>query len=348
MLHTSGVDAELALVFDPDPDKAAAFAARSGARVAASVDEVLDGVDAVYVTSWTYEHRALVEAVVARGLPVFCEKPLATTVADTVAMIDAVEAAGVVNQVGLVLRDSPAFNFLRHLIRWPASGRLMNVVFRRQVIDQGHYASRGGRTRPGPEAGTLIGTIHDLDLSRWLRARRQRGGSPRSSTTSPARGPAVATLAFTWGGALHTSVWHDILGSRRCASGVLREHHYVLEGDVGPVRWTLDGDEGSLEARRSWPVAELGIEVQPRCGHRGGRRRDPATRRSPMRCGPTWWRPPLPSAADPTNPGSRPRARRPPRPVWPAAPTDPGQSAAIVLQVRRRSPFHPVRSACGA
>ena len=43
----------------------------------------------------------------------FCEKPLATNLDDARRMIDAVQASGVVNQVGLVLRDSPAFLFLK-------------------------------------------------------------------------------------------------------------------------------------------------------------------------------------------------------------------------------------------
>src|SRR5262249_31053468 len=143
MLHTGARDAELVLVHDPDGAKAEAFAAASGAAVAASEDEVLDGSDAVYVCTWTAEHRRLVEKVAARGLAVFCEKPLAFDAVDAQAMVDAVARAGVVNQVGLVLRDSPSFLYLRHLVQQPENGRVMSVVFRDDqfIPIQGMYSS---------------------------------------------------------------------------------------------------------------------------------------------------------------------------------------------------------------
>ena len=162
MLHTSGADAEIALVHDPDPAKAESFAAASGAAVAASEDELLSSVDAVYVCTWTAEHPRLVAEVAARGLPVFCEKPLAVGLEPALAMVEAVRAAGVTNQVGLVLRDSPAFGYLRHLIDQPESGRVMSVVFRddQYIPIQGQY---GSTWRADPDQGRLghpAGALH--------------------------------------------------------------------------------------------------------------------------------------------------------------------------------------------
>src|SRR3954454_11757073 len=106
-LHVGRADVTWAGVFDPDPDRAEQFAAASGATVCASEEVVLDGCDAVYVCTWTAEHPRLVAAAVERGLAVFCEKPLAVNLAAAQAMTDTVARAGVVNQVGLVLRHSP-------------------------------------------------------------------------------------------------------------------------------------------------------------------------------------------------------------------------------------------------
>ena len=50
MLHTSGADAAIVAVHDPDEAKAAAFAERSGATVVATEAEVIEASDAVYVT----------------------------------------------------------------------------------------------------------------------------------------------------------------------------------------------------------------------------------------------------------------------------------------------------------
>ena len=76
------------------------------------------------------EHPRLVDAASTRGLAIFCEKPLATTEAGARAMTESVTRAGVTNQVGLVLRRSPAFLWLRHIITAPEAGAVMSVVFR--------------------------------------------------------------------------------------------------------------------------------------------------------------------------------------------------------------------------
>src|SRR5882724_4742993 len=77
-LHVSDADVGWAGVFDPDPDRAQDFASASGATLCETEEQVLDDCDAVYVCTWTAEHPRLVAAAAARGLPVFCEKPLAT------------------------------------------------------------------------------------------------------------------------------------------------------------------------------------------------------------------------------------------------------------------------------
>ena len=54
-----------------------------------------------------------------------------------------VEGAGVTNQVGLVLRRSPAFTLARQLLADPAAGRVMAVVLRDDqfIPTQGMYGS---------------------------------------------------------------------------------------------------------------------------------------------------------------------------------------------------------------
>jgi predicted dehydrogenase len=130
-------------------------------------DEVIDACDAVYVCTWTSAHPRLVEAAASRGRAVFCEKPLATDLAGARRMTDVVARAGVVNQVGLVLRRSPAFALARDLVRDPASGRVMAVIFRddQYLPVQGIYDStwRADVTRAG--AGVLVEhSIHAVDL----------------------------------------------------------------------------------------------------------------------------------------------------------------------------------------
>lgn len=143
MLRRSGEAFVRTGVYDRDPARAEAFARASGHTVAASEAEVLDGCDAVYVCTWTSEHPRLVEEAAARGLAVFCEKPLATDLDGARSMLACVQEAGIAHQVGLILRRSPAFTVLRDLVQRPESGRVMSVVFRDDqfIPIRGTYAS---------------------------------------------------------------------------------------------------------------------------------------------------------------------------------------------------------------
>ena len=256
-LRGSGADVDIAAVYDIDPQRTEAFAAASGATAMASVDAVLEAVDAAYVCAWTSAHPGLVAEVAARGIAVFCEKPLATTVADARAMASAVEDAGVINQVGLVLRSSPAFLELRHLLDDPRNGRVQAVVLRDDQFlpVRGMYGStwRADVERAG--AGTLLEhSIHDVDILEWLLG-PMSSVSARSSSFHGHPGiedTVVAALAWPDGaqGSL-TSVWHQLLErpSLRRLEVICERAFFTLEHDVvGPVTWTrADGDVGSIE-----------------------------------------------------------------------------------------------------
>jgi predicted dehydrogenase len=278
MLKGSGAEVRIAAVYDCDHDRAERFATENDARVATSEDELIAAVDAVYVCTWTAEHRRLVDAIAAAGKAVFCEKPLALNLTDAIEMVRAVETSGVTNQVGLVLRDSPAFLWLRELVRRPDAGRVMSVVFRddQYIPIQGIYESswRGDPARAG--SGTLLEhSIHDLDLLEWLFG----SVTDVSARTAEFHGIAgiedlaVVTLSFDSGavGTL-TSVWHDILErpSQRRMEVFCERAHLVLEGDVfGPVRWTFtkcaDGTTESGSAENHELFALLGeAGVTPR------------------------------------------------------------------------------------
>lgn len=256
-LRVSGEAFERAGVYDPDPARAEAFARASGSTVCASEEEVLDSCDAVYICTWTSEHPRLVDAAVERGLALFCEKPLATTLDGARRMQRAVEVAEVPNQVGLVLRRSPAFAMLRELAHAPEAGRIMTVVFRddQYIPVRGMYAStwRGEVDKVG--AGALLEhSIHDVDILEAV-VGPVSDVSARSAEFHGLAGIedlVVATLGFDNGaiGTL-TSVWHDIdaRGSLRRLEVFCERALFTLEGDwFGPLTWERDdGTRGTLE-----------------------------------------------------------------------------------------------------
>ena len=111
-LRRSGVEAEhevvRAGVFDTHPARATTFAAAAGHTMTDSEDAVPDACDAIHICTCTSEHPRQVAKAVERGLPIFCEKPLAVNLQLARSMTEQVVAAGVTNQVGLVLRRSAA------------------------------------------------------------------------------------------------------------------------------------------------------------------------------------------------------------------------------------------------
>lgn len=303
-LRRSGAESECGViragVYDPDRARAEAFAAASGHTVCATEDNVLDGCDVVYVCTWTSEHPRQVAKALERGLHVFCEKPLAISLAAAEHMAATADAAGVTNQVGLVLRRSPAYIWARHLASDSAAGRVMAVVFRDDqfIPIQGHYSStwRGDKDLVG--AGTLLEhSIHDIDMLRFLVGDIVRVSANEANFhgLDGIEDVVTATLAFA-NGALGTltSVWHDNLArpSLRRAEILCERRFIVIEGDdwFGPVTWTdtdgaghtLEGealsaaaealDEGSLNpdgefvravaaGRPSWPDLDTAVEA---------------------------------------------------------------------------------------
>jgi predicted dehydrogenase len=256
-LRSSKLPVERAGVYDPDARRAEAFAEVSGHTAMASEDDVLDSCDAVYVCTWTSEHLRQVGKAAARGLAVFCEKPLAFDVATAEQMAALVGQAGVVNQVGLVLRHSPAYLWAKHLVDDATAGAVMGVVFRddQYIPIQGRYDStwRGDRTLAG--SGTLLEhSVHDVDMLRFLVGEIDRVSAHTTNFHGHDGIEDVATATARFGnGALGTlaSIWHDNLArpSLRRVEIFCARRHVVIEGDdwYGPVSWTdTDGDSHTV------------------------------------------------------------------------------------------------------
>ena len=250
-------------VHDTDRGRAERFAAASGHNVMDTVEDVLASCDAVYICTWTSEHRPLVEAAVRAGTSVFCEKPLATTLSDAVAITDLLESTNTINQVGLVLRHSPAYLMARHLIHAEAAGRVMSVVFRDDqfIPTQGHYASTWRSDASKAGAGTLLEhSIHDVDMLHALIGPIRAVSARRSNFHGHSGIEDVVATTFAFAtddgsaspqGVL-TSVWHDNLArpSLRRVEVFCERRFVSIDGDdwFGPVSWTdSDGTTSSIE-----------------------------------------------------------------------------------------------------
>jgi len=263
-------NAEITAAFDPDTERSQRFVTEFSPRgLDAASDNAADVIaesDAVYICTWTSEHPSLVKEAAKRGKAIFCEKPLAKSLQEASAMTETVLNAGVVNQVGLVLRHSPSFRWLHSQVTTADAGRLMNIVFRddQYIPTQGLYNSdwRGDFAKAG--GGTLLEhSVHDLDLLRWMMG-PIASVSARMGYVHGLAGiddqTTVMLTAESGAQAALVSVWHDILSrpSQRRVEAICERGFFSLEGDwSGPVRFerAIDEDsptpaQGSLDGRK--------------------------------------------------------------------------------------------------
>jgi predicted dehydrogenase len=129
-----------------------------------------DDIDVVSVVVANHLHREIVEELAAAGKHVLCEKPLAPTSTDAQAMLDAVEAAGVVARVGFTFRRTPGIAATRQQIESGALGRPL-YVNAQYWTDYGSdpQAPMSWRYRGGPGSGALadLGS-HLADTAEFL------------------------------------------------------------------------------------------------------------------------------------------------------------------------------------
>jgi predicted dehydrogenase len=95
----------------------------------ANYEELLDedGLEAVIIATPPHWHALQFIAALARGLDVYCEKPLAYDIREGQAMVAAAEKAGRVVQVGFQRRQSPAIRAVRDYIQEGGPGRIVQV-----------------------------------------------------------------------------------------------------------------------------------------------------------------------------------------------------------------------------
>jgi len=149
---------EAVVVVGSDDERVADYAARHGIRRGTvSVEEALgSGVDAAYVSTTNERHAAGVHAAVGAGCHVLCEKPLAASLDQARAMVDAAAAAGVVMGTNHHLRNSPVIRTLRGLVADGTLGRVVGV----RVAHTTLLPERLRGWRLGNEAGA--GVVLDL------------------------------------------------------------------------------------------------------------------------------------------------------------------------------------------
>ncbi len=162
-------DARVAWIIDPDRDRAEALAAPLDARVAGDIAEALadPALDAVLLAVPTPFHHALTLQAAAVGKHVFCEKPIALTLADAREMTAACARAGMQFMVGHVVRFFPEYAWIGALLAQGAIGQV--GVVRVARLNAYPYTGRGWYGIFDWSGGPILDMmIHDLDTLGWL------------------------------------------------------------------------------------------------------------------------------------------------------------------------------------
>ena len=141
-------------------------AARFGIpKVAGSVDQILADptIQAVLICSSTDTHADLIVRAAQAGKHIFCEKPIAHSLAQIDAALAAVQRAGVKLQIGFNRRFDPNFARVRAAVAGGEIGspRLLHIISRDPAPPPVSYVKVSG--------GIFLDmTIHDFDMARFL------------------------------------------------------------------------------------------------------------------------------------------------------------------------------------
>ncbi len=189
--------AHLAGIFDADAARAEAVAA--GATVFSDPYSLIasDQIDAIVIAAPDATHAPLTRACIKAGKPVLCEKPLASSAADALDVVQAEVAFGRrLIQVGYMRRFDPGY---REIKRVKDAGGLGEPVLLHNV----HRNVSAPEWFTGPMAVTNS-FVHEIDVSRWLLGSEMvsahveagPGGEPLMVTMRTDRGEIVSTEVF--------------------------------------------------------------------------------------------------------------------------------------------------------
>lgn len=182
------------LVVDALASRAEAVAADVHGR-AMDHDAALDTADAAVIATPAHLHAASVDAAMARGTPVLCEKPLTESVASSAALVERVERLDAHVEVGFQRRHDPGFVAARQRVARSGPIHLLRLTAFDPLVAPAEFAPN--------EAAPLFlhSSVHDFDFARWMSGSEvidvTADGSGRSDARpADVRGIATAVVSM--------------------------------------------------------------------------------------------------------------------------------------------------------
>ncbi len=256
--------AQLMGLVDTDPEALSAVGNDMGVPGYRDLDAALrdQDTDVVDVCLPTHLHRATAESLFSAGKHVICEKPLALTLEDARAMMEAAQAAQRKLLVGHVVRFFPVYQQARRLILDRALGQIGTIkTFRGGAYPHGWQDWYGDPQKSGTLATDLL--IHDIDFLLWClgpvtrvyaKSLAEHIDSPADHILASLRfdSGVIAQLEGTWAYPKGFSYGFDIAG----AEGLI----HFDSAENAPIRTLL---RSSSQAGAPVEVPENPVAVSP-------------------------------------------------------------------------------------
>ena len=242
-IRTTG--GEAVSVMSTNAERGKAYAAENGiGKSVTDIDALVNDpdLDAVYISTTNELHRDQTLAAAKAGKHILCEKPLALSLDDARAMVEAARDAGVVMATNHHLRNAATHRAMREAIKagrigTPLSARVFHAVYLPPHL-------QGWRLdKPQAGGGVILDiTVHDADTLRFV------------LDDDP-----VEAIAFSQAGGMGKAGLEDaVMGVLRFRNGVIAQFHDGFTTKFAETGLEVHGTEGSLIGRNVMTQRAIG------------------------------------------------------------------------------------------
>ncbi len=175
------------------PDRTAAVAAEIGVPGAYGDWRALlseGAVDAVSIAVPPSEQPAVIIEAARRGIHVFCEKPLASTVDSAAEAVAAIRTSGVVHAIDFIFPEIPAWRRAQELLRAGAIGAVRHFSYVWRIATRSSRVADSWKSRSEEGGGVVLNLVsHVVFNIEWL-----LGTMASVDVTRPRNGRSAASF----------------------------------------------------------------------------------------------------------------------------------------------------------